>query len=519
MSTDKTRRHGKRWLAALGLGLAVLGTAAYFTTRSEPPAAEPPDEPPPAEATTAEVHRLCAACHAYPPADTFPKRAWRLEVRQGYDFFRNSNLRIPYPSLEAVVRYYESRAPEELPVLPPTPPSRPPVHFDQLGCPVPGKGPRLGVTNLSLGHLFDKRKLDLIVCDMHGGQVLALKPYEDPPSWHVLGKVECPGHAEVVDLDGDGIPDVLVADLGSLEPSNVQVGRVVWLRGRKDGTFTPYTLLEGVGRVADVQAADFRGTGKKDLVVAVFGWRTAGSILYLENQTTDWSRPSFKPRVLDERTGTIHVPVADLNGDGKPDFVALISQEHETVVAFLNEGGGRFRQETIYTAPHPAYGSSGIQLVDLNGDGKLDVLYTNGDSLDPPYLLKPYHSIQWLENPGKFPFRHHEIAKMYGVMRAVAADVSGHGRPDILAVSYIPPPALAGRAELRPDAVVLLEQISPGKFVRHSLETDTCDHYTCVAGAWNGDGVSHLATGSFSLAPGPSGRQGVMLWKNRKGPR
>src|SRR5207248_11773234 len=167
------------------------------------------------------------------------------------------------------------------------------------------------------------------------------------------------------------------------------------------GNFTAIPLLEGVGRVADVQAADFRGVGKLDLIVAVFGLRDTGEILYLENRTTDWTHPVFVPHVLDDRTGGIHVPVADLNGDGRPDFVALISQEHETVVAFLNEGNGRFRKETIYEAPHPAYGSSGIQLVDLDGDGDLDVLFTNGDSLDEN-TLKPYHGVQWLENKGSF---------------------------------------------------------------------------------------------------------------------
>ena len=106
--------------------------------------------------------------------------------------------------------------------------------------------------------------------------------------------------------------------------------------------------------MADVQAADFRGTGKLDLVVAVFGWHDAGEILLLENQTTDWAKPKFVPRVLDDRHGAIHVPVADLNGDGKPDFVALIAQEHETVVAFLNEGGGKFRKETLYRPRTPA---------------------------------------------------------------------------------------------------------------------------------------------------------------------
>src|SRR5262249_28775923 len=151
----------------------------------------------------------------------------------------------------------------------------------------------------------------------------------------VLGEVPHPAHAEVVDLDGDGVKDILVADLGNFHPTNARVGRVVWLRGSRDGTFTPITLLEGVGRVADVRAADFRGTGKLDLIVAVFGWRTTGAILYLENQTTDWAHPHFVPRVLDERHGAIHVPVVDLNRDGKMDFVALISQEHETVVASL----------------------------------------------------------------------------------------------------------------------------------------------------------------------------------------
>src|SRR5262249_59156153 len=104
---------------------------------------------------------------------------------------------------------------------------------------------------------------------------------------------------------------------------------------------------------------------------AEFGWHETGSILLLTNETTDWTRPVFTPTVLDRRHGTTHVPVGDLNGDGKPDFVAVISQEFETVVAFMNEGGGRFRKATIYTAPHPAFGCNGVQLVDLNGDGRL----------------------------------------------------------------------------------------------------------------------------------------------------
>jgi hypothetical protein len=265
--------------------------------------------------------------------------------------------------------------------------------------------------------------------------------------------------------------------------------------------------------VADVQAADFNGDGKLDLVVAVFGWRKTGEILYLENRTTDWSKPEFVPHVVDSRHGAIHVPVCDLNGDGKPDFVALISQEYETVVAFLNEGGGRFRKETIYSAPHPAFGSSGIQLVDLNGDGRLDVLYTNGDSMDS-HWLKAYHGVHWLENRGTFPFVPHTLTAMPGVQRAVAADLDGDGLKDVVAVSWLPRGNFPQRAKLGLDSVIVLRQIAPGQFARYWLEKGSCDHPTCAVGDLMGDGRQHLVTGNHYFSDPPPGADAITIWQN-----
>jgi hypothetical protein len=510
------------WVAAAGLLLlcAALACCYFLGPTTEPPPAGPP-LPAPEEASAAQVHQFCGtACHAYPPPETFPRSAWRREIQQAYDFFGSSKLAIDFPSQEGVALYYERRAPAALPLLKQTKPAHPlPVSFRRKDYPLPGSSVHPAVSNVNLVHLFDERRLDILVCEMRLGQVLALKPYAPAPAWRVLYQHGPdtgfnPAHAEVIDLDGDGIKDLLVANLGYFGPTDAPCGSVLWLRGLGGGRFQPYTLLDGVGRVADVQAADFRGVGRLDLIVAAFGWRNTGEILYLENHTTDWSKPHFVPRVLDPRHGAIHVPVGDINGDGKPDFVALISQEHETVVAFLNEGGGRFRKETIYTAAHPAYGSSGIQLVDLNGDGKLDVLYTNGDSLDPPFLLKPYHAVQWLENRGHFPFVHHPLTAMYGVMRAVAADIAGKGRKDIVAVSFLAAEHFPQRAAAQLDAVVVLEQVEPGNFVRHSLETVTCDHSSCAVGDLYDDGRLHLVTGSFCLTEGHRIKQAITIWEN-----
>jgi hypothetical protein len=513
-----------RW-AGLLLGLLTCGLCVGSCFRS--PGLAPPvavaTPPAPPEASPEQVHQFCgSACHAYPPPDAFPRSAWRREIKQAFDFFRSSKLQIDFPSQESVALYYERRAPVELPLVPkPRPAGALPVTFQRKDYRYPDQTLPPAVSNVNLVHLFDDRRLDVLVCDMRRGQVLALQPYTPEPAWHVLyshgpDQGFHPAHAEVVDLDGDGVPDILVANLGNFLPTDAPCGSVLWLRGLGNGRYEPHTLLDGVGRVADVQAADFRGTGKLDLVVAVFGWRNTGAVLYLENQTTDWRKPAFVPRVLDDRHGAIHVPVGDLNNDGKPDIVALISQEHETIVAFVNEGG-HFRKETLFTGPHPAYGSSGIQLVDLNGDGKLDVLYTNGDSLDPPPLLKPYHGVQWLENRGGFPFEPHPLTAMYGAMRAVAADFTGKGRKDIVVVSFLPAEQFPQRKELQLDAAVLLEQAAPGEFVRHSLETITCDHFTCAVGDLYNDGTVQLVTGSAYSPEGDKNSPAVTLWENVRG--
>jgi hypothetical protein len=468
------------------------------------------------------VKVFCGACHANPPADTFPRSEWKYEIERMYQSFAQSGRPLQPPPIEEIVQYYEERAPLELPPLVLHRADHPlPVTFARTDYPLFEGPPTVAppyISNVNLVHLFDPKRLDVLTCDMMGGAVMVLQPYLPQPKWRLLygtgrDKGFNPAHTEIVDLDRDGIPDILVANLGSFMPTDRRCGSVIWLRGLGEGRYQPITLLKDKGRIADVQAADFNGDGKLDLIVACFGWNTIGDICYLENQTTDWKKPKFTVHVLDDRHGAIHVPITDLDGDGKPDFIALLSQENETIVAFLNEGGGRFRKQTLFQASHPGYGSSGIQLADLNGDGKLDILYTNGDVLDQPYLLKPYHSIQWLENRGDLTFVHHPLAPMYGVHRAVAADLDGDGDLDIVATSFLPAEHFSQRKTQQLDAVVVLEQTAPGVFAYHSLEKEACDHVTCAVGDLFGTGKQDIVTGTFSAQ---ASDHSLTIWKNQR---
>ncbi len=143
------------------------------------------------------------------------------------------------------------------------------------------------------------------------------------------------------------------------------------------------------------------------------------------------------------------------------DFVTLLAQEHETVLAYINTGTGDFTFERRSSTPRRIRTGDrrAFELVDLDKDGDLDVLLTHGDTFDDG-IVKPYHGIQWLENRGGYPFVEHTIAAMPGVHRAQAADLDGDGDLDIVACAL-----LAGGSDVDEKtlpALVWLEQTDAG---------------------------------------------------------
>src|SRR5262245_22008868 len=186
-----------RHLGLLGLAAVLLGLGAWFVIRARSGTSAPETSPSSGEpaavgaATPEQVHTLCGACHAYPPPESFPRTAWRKEVKQGYDFLHDSALALPNIPQESVVRYYESRAPLELPLLhPENAPGDVPLRFNREEFRSADGGTFPAVTNVNLVHLSDPKRLDVLCCDMRSGQVSVLRLYETI--------VRCSGSAEVV---------------------------------------------------------------------------------------------------------------------------------------------------------------------------------------------------------------------------------------------------------------------------------------------------------------------------------
>ena len=513
---------GRVWGLALRWGLGVVVAVVSWRLVSPASVVVPEFEPPMlSDADLVTLRKQCGHCHPFPEPDvlardSWPATVWDMVGISGYGV----NVARPVDP-ESIVHWYQQRAPQTLEFSTPATADSP--RFDsspteKLSVPAPDSehGQPAFVSNLLLSDVVGDARHELLVCDMRNGSVVMASRSADGWQSRILGQVPHPAHAEVADLDADGHQDIIVANLGSAHALDHILGTVEWFRQRGDRDFEQITLCKDLGRVADVQPADLDGDGDVDLVVAEFGWRTTGKLFWLENRLKPDAECRFLERPLDGLRGASHVDVADLNGDGRLEIVALFSQQHERVRVYQNQLPERFEARDIHRAPHPAWGYSGMQCVDMDQDGDVDILLTNGDTFDD-LLLKPYHGIQWLEQIGEFQFVLHDVARLPAAYRAEAVDVDGDGDRDIVACSFAEGPQVR---EQNVVSLVWWEQTAQQTWLRHVIDSGDVNHPTLTVGDVDGDGAPDVLVGrgSFGALAQPIGASpghGVEIWQNK----
>ncbi len=352
-------------------------------------------------------------------------------------------------------------------------------------------------------------RLDVIACEAQANQVLWLRQNERGGFEErvLAAEMKAPVHAEAVDFDGDGDLDVVVASMGFVFPNNDRIGTVFVLENDGRQNFTRHAVLENTDRVTDVRVGDFNRDGKLDLALAQFGY-DQGAVSWLE-RTGPWT---FKRHVLLALSGAVNVGIADFNADGRPDIVALVSQQWEEVHLFANEGGGAFSATRLWGSTNEDYGSSGLTVCDLNGDGRPDVLFSNGDGFGPATEPgpRPWHGVQWLENRGDGKFHFQKIGALPGAYSPLAVDFDGDGALDVVAAA-----AYAGRGNPRakPASLMWFRNAGGGRFEPRPLAAEPADQITVAAGDFLRDGKVTLVSGGFFLSTTYDGIGRVVLWR------
>ena len=176
------------------------------------------------------------------------------------------------------------------------------------------------------------------------------------------------------------------------EPSEASLGMLLVI----DGPRTPAQPLIGrLKRPVDVETADFNGDGLADFIICEYGHQ-AGFLSLFE------AKPGggYSKKVLNPQPGAVQAVLHDFNGDEHVDIGVLMAQGDEGFDVYYNDGRGNFEKKRHLSFP-PVYGSNDLQLADFNGDGRMDLIYVNGDNADITPGLKPYHGIRILPSRRK----------------------------------------------------------------------------------------------------------------------
>jgi hypothetical protein len=222
----------------------------------------------------------------------------------------------------------------------------------------------------------------------------------------------------VADFDGDGIDDVVVSHDGSGQPIYVTtfLGSPTGELQRKSEIGTEYFTTWAI------EAGDFDGDGRKDVAIAMGDNRAA--VLVLKGRGTgEFETPVPLPTFSPEQhlsDGTTSIAIGDINGDGRDDIVT-------SCFAFSNRVGVRISTPTGFVAPLEIALPSpvDVSLADLDGDGKLDLVAVDIEQGSAALLL----------GHGGGLFSSPRVVPMGAAPSSVAVgDFDGNGVPDMATV-------------------------------------------------------------------------------------
>jgi len=293
---------------------------------------------------------------------------------------------------------------------------------------------------------------------------------------------------------------ITACNIGVFSPNNAQAGTIV--RSGNYNNVKPLILIDTLVRPVSLAAADINGDGKTDYITCEFGY-LKGALAWHENKGEN----NFIKHIIKAVPGAIKAYVNDYNHDGQPDIWVLFAQGDEGISLFTNNGKGGFTERQVLRFP-PCHGSSYFELADINKDGYDDIVYTCGDNADYSAILKPYHGVYIFLNDGHNNFKQQYFYHINGCYKAMARDFDGDGKMDIAAIAYF-----ADYKNNPNEGFIFLHNTGSLTYTPYTIPaTNTGRWITMDVADIDGDGKPDILLANCSV--GPTISQSAYNWKN-----
>jgi hypothetical protein len=220
-----------------------------------------------------------------------------------------------------------------------------------------------------------------------------------------------PSSVAVGDFNGDGVPDLAVAN-------DTATGMVSILLGKGNGTFQAAQNYDTGSRASSAAVGDFNGDGHLDLAVAneanaVFSMPGNVSVLLGSGDGTFQAAQSYSVG-----SNPSSVAVGDFDSDGRLDL-AITNTKSNTVDVLLGNGNGTFQATQSYLV---GADPSSVVVADFDRDGTLDLAVAD----------RAYGYLSVLLGKGDGTFQAAQTYSVYDHPDSLAlGDFNGDGMPDV----------------------------------------------------------------------------------------
>jgi hypothetical protein len=282
--------------------------------------------------------------------------------------------------------------------------------------------------NIVLADINNDKKLDIIIPDGFGDVFTFYGKgngtFTAGPGYPLQACNDCSNFLiQVADFNGDGTLDLL-------ESNGIVIGTVSL--GRGDGTFqmNQVNAYNTTFTASNIATADFNGDGFPDTAQSLSGGANGKIGINLGSSHGALGTTALVTVSTCANNVVEWVAARDVNGDGKADIVATMQDatfagcQNNTVAVLTGLGTGKFKKPVYYPTGSTAQELI-VDLVDVNGDGKLDIVTGNADGSISVLLNKGNGTF----NPGTLITSMTSISALPNYL--TFADFNGDGKMDI----------------------------------------------------------------------------------------